>query len=46
MASCSIVSDTSLDSLLILPVVDDDSDVIAFVCLLNKEGGKRFVCVL
>jgi len=34
--------DTSLDSLLILPVVDDDSDVIAFVCLLNKEGGKSF----
>ena len=46
MASWCIVLDTSLDSLLALPVVDDESGVIAFICLLKKEGGKRFVCVL
>eukprot|EP00795_Rhopilema_esculentum_P000240 gene240-9880_t len=32
----------SVNSLLILPVMDVHDELIAFICLMNKDGGKSF----
>eukprot|EP00794_Sanderia_malayensis_P006925 gene6925-7703_t len=35
-------SDLKLYSLLVAPAVDEDGDVVAFICLLDKGGGRNF----
>eukprot|EP00112_Aurelia_sp_Birch-Aquarium-sp1_P008515 Seg1940.2 transcript_id=Seg1940.2/GoldUCD/mRNA.D3Y31 product="cGMP-dependent 3' 5'-cyclic phosphodiesterase" protein_id=Seg1940.2/GoldUCD/D3Y31 len=34
--------DVNLNSLLLLPVVENDGELFAFICLVNKEGNKSF----